>query len=191
MCSLIKQIKVLKFGWVIWAKQSLKIPIIPCTSLRFFAITQPFFGQSGWNFYGNSAQETIIHRLVLKNPGFGPYLPFSILGLKMCVAPQIPTRVWDLKPQPKSWPTWRTFWVTCYLEIVFSTFLTLDPLPPLINWTKTTLTIRTLWKLFWHLFCYSPAIESPATRCCATKLAKQTSPKLSGTIDNDSGFFSS
>ena len=25
-------------------------------------------------------QETIIYRLVLTNPGFGPYLPFSIYG---------------------------------------------------------------------------------------------------------------
>ena len=29
----------------------------------------------------------------------------------------------------KKWPTGWTFWVTCYLEIMFPTFLTLDPHP--------------------------------------------------------------
>ena len=29
-----------------------------------------------------------------------------------------------LKTQPKSWPTWWTFLVTCYLEIMFPTFQT-------------------------------------------------------------------
>ena len=36
-------------------------------------MTQPFF---------MGTQETIIYRLVLTNPGFRPYLLFSILGLK-------------------------------------------------------------------------------------------------------------
>ena len=29
-------------------------------------------------------------------------------------------RVWGLKTRPKSWPTWRTFWVNLYLENLFS-----------------------------------------------------------------------
>ena len=61
---------------------------------------------------------TIIYRSVLKNPGFGPYLSFSIFcapcwGLKKGVAPQIPIWVWDLRTKPKSWPTWWTFF--CHL----------------------------------------------------------------------------
>ena len=38
-----------------------------------------------------------------------------------------PIWVWDLKTQSKSLTTWWTFWVTCYLEIVFLNFLTLGP----------------------------------------------------------------
>ena len=36
-------------------------------------------------------------------------------------------RVWDLKTRPKSWPTLGSFWVTCYLKIVFPNFQTLFP----------------------------------------------------------------
>ena len=45
-------------------------------------------------------QETIIYRLVLKNLDFGPYLLFSILGLKkdtpMGLGSQNPTKKVDL-----------------------------------------------------------------------------------------------
>ena len=37
----------------LWAKNSLKIQIIPYMGIRFLAIIQPFFGQSGRNFCGN------------------------------------------------------------------------------------------------------------------------------------------
>ena len=58
-------------------QKSLKIQIIPYKGISFLAITQPFFGHSGLEFFMRT-QETIIYRLVLTNPGFGPYLPFSI-----------------------------------------------------------------------------------------------------------------
>ena len=76
-------------------------------------------------------QKNIIYRLVLTNTSFGPYLPLSIfLGQKRGAAPQVPICVWGLKTPPKIWPTGWTFWVTCYLEIMFSTFLTPPPPPP-------------------------------------------------------------
>ena len=49
------------------------------------------------------------------------------------MAPQVPLWVWGLKTRPKSWPNWWTFWVTCYLEIMFPTFQTLDLLKPYLE----------------------------------------------------------
>ena len=45
------------------------------------------------------------------------------------MAPQVPLWVWGLKTRPKSWPIRWNFWVTCYLQIMFPTFQTLDPPP--------------------------------------------------------------
>ena len=71
-------------------------------------------------FYGNSGD--YYPSIGYKNPGFGPYLPFSIIWAflepKKGVA-QIPIWVWDLETQSKSLPTRWNFRVSCYLEIVF------------------------------------------------------------------------
>ena len=55
---------------------SLKVTIISYKGIRFLAITQPFLTNRAEFFMGT--QKTIIYRLVLTNPGFGPYLSFSI-----------------------------------------------------------------------------------------------------------------
>ena len=49
-------------------------------------------------------------------------------------------RFWGLKTRPKSWPTLGSFWVTCYLKIVFPNFQTLDP--PLKVKTNTGVFLR-------------------------------------------------
>ena len=96
--------------------------------------SKDFYPKGGINFSKGGGlwsplgtQEAIIYRLVLTNPDFGPYLPFCFFGsLKRAWPPQVPLWVWGLKTGPKSWFTWWTFWVTCYLEIMFPTFLTLS-----------------------------------------------------------------
>ena len=52
-------------------------------------------------------QETIIHRLVMRNQSFDAYVSFLIF------------MVWGLKTRPESWPTEWTFWANRYLEIMF------------------------------------------------------------------------
>ena len=99
-------------------QKSLKMPIIPY-SIRFSAITQPFFDESGLNFnFFTGTQETSIYRLVLTNLGFGPYLPFS-----MSLGSQNPskklTHLVDLLGELLS-------------RIMFPIFLTSDPPPPLM-----------------------------------------------------------
>ena len=60
-------------------QKGIEIPIIPYKGIRSLAIARPFFDELGWNFF-MEAQEIIIYRLMLKNPGFGPYLLSSIFG---------------------------------------------------------------------------------------------------------------
>ena len=103
------------FGQVIGQK-SLKMPIIPY-SIRFSAITQPFFDESGLNFkFFTGTQETSVYRSVLTNLGFGPNLPFS-----MSLGSQNPskklTHLVDLLGELLS-------------RIMFPIFLTSDPPPP-------------------------------------------------------------
>ena len=74
----------------IWPSYGPKIPIIHIRVYVFWPIGLKLFIET---------QEIIIYRLVLKNPGFGPYLLFSIfLGPKKGCSPQ----VWGLKTKPKS-----------------------------------------------------------------------------------------
>ena len=49
-----KNIDIWPSGDKLWAKMTLRIPIIPYIGIWFMAITQQFSGQSGWIFYGNS-----------------------------------------------------------------------------------------------------------------------------------------
>ena len=94
--------------------------------MRFLAITRPFFWPIGLTFFMGT-RETVIYRLVSTNSGLGIICHFRFWALKRGVAPQVPLWVWGLKTRPKSWPTLWTFWVTCYLEIMFP----IPPPPPL------------------------------------------------------------
>ena len=127
------------WSYQLWAKKSLKIPIIPYKDIRFLAIAQPFFCPVGLKFC-MVIQETIIYRLVMKNHGFEPYLPYSIfwtvLGPKEGVAPQIPIIDMGLEPQnpTKKLTNLIDLLFTCYLEVVFPNFLNLDtPLSLMFN----------------------------------------------------------
>ena len=57
-------------------QKSLKVPIIPYMGIRFLAITQPSLASRAEILYDNSRYNYL---LVMKNPGFGPYLRFWAL----------------------------------------------------------------------------------------------------------------
>ena len=64
-------------------------------------------------------QETIIYRLL--------DWCWEIVIL-MLFRPRWRQRVWGLKTQPKSWPTWWNFWVNHYLKTMSSKFRAWTPL---------------------------------------------------------------
>ena len=116
--------KILILGWFMGQK----VCNYSIYGHMFFGHNSAIFWPIGLEIF-NVTQETISHKefwfwaLIAIFQFFG-----ACLGLKRAWPPQIPIWVWDLKTQPKSWTTWWTFWVTCYLEIVYPTFLTLYPL---------------------------------------------------------------
>ena len=68
---------------------------------------------------------------------YDAYFSFSIFwatfGGKMGWPPHAPLMFWGLQTRPKSWPTWWTFWVNRYLDIMFSKFSGVN-LPPPTLW---------------------------------------------------------
>ena len=49
------------------------------------------------------------YRLVVRDPSYAAYFSVLTFGYKM-----------GFQTRPNSWPTWWTFWVNRYLEIMFS-----------------------------------------------------------------------
>ena len=100
--------------------------------IRFLAITQPFFGQSDWNWLLelrrllsiDKSWETTVLGLICHFWFCGPYV-----DPKMGVFPRPPIWSRGLKTQPKIWSTGWTFWVHHYLEILFQVILGDQPPP--------------------------------------------------------------
>ena len=75
------------------------------------------------------AQETIIYRLLMRNPSKDAYFDFWFLGPLLAgkwAWPPNPT-----KTRPKIWSSERTFWTNGCLEFMFSKFAGVNPPPPL------------------------------------------------------------
>ena len=73
-----------------------------------------FFG----HFLSNRAetQETILHRLVIRNHSLDAFLEKIIFFARKLAWPlRWCRKVWGLKTRPKSWPTRWTFWVNRYI----------------------------------------------------------------------------
>ena len=69
-------------------------------------------------------QETIIYRLLVRNPSYDAYFSALIfrplLAVKWAWPPHTLLMIYGLQTRPKRWPTRCTFWVHYYLEIMFS-----------------------------------------------------------------------
>ena len=71
---------------------------------------------------------------ILRNPCYHTYFWFWLFGQflagKWAWPPWAPLMIWIHQTQlPKGWSTGWTFWVNCYLEIMFFKFAGLNPLP--------------------------------------------------------------
>ena len=100
----------------------------------------PSYGQKmaripilGHTFFGyNSAISWLIgQKIFMGIPSYDAY--FSVLIFwplsagKLAWPPRALLMAWGLQTQPKSWPTGRTFWDNCYLEIMFAKFSGVNP----------------------------------------------------------------
>ena len=95
---------------------------------NYFIYEHTFIGHNSVNFYGNSRDYCL--SIGYKEFWFWALIAiFDFLGHKKGAAPQIPIFVWNLKSeiQPKSWPTWWTFWGHLLSRNCVSNFCDLGP----------------------------------------------------------------
>ena len=108
----------------------LKISIIPYMGIGHKFIghnSEAIFRPIGLKFC-MVTQKTIIYRLVVRNHVFDAFSKeILFLAGKWVWPPRWRQGVWDYKTRPKSWLIGWTFWVSRYLEKMFSKFSGLNP----------------------------------------------------------------